>query len=365
MVKEIQLQRSQWFYDDAGYYSYVLLNVEEEKFQEIQRILRNNSLQVLLAGKSYRPASNGIQYQWYIRVSDESGKHPTLERLSRILVTRESVEDDIATEGLDPDSLLEKIAAQGKEIKRLQTALDDEAQQYQAAVQRCKTLQRQNEQLKLIYDESQSELQNYRQRIQHLEKIREIAFKPEDVAKIRQDYEDIVQKLRQALEKKEKELRTWIHAFDPEIEKLRQEKTVLERHIRDLENQIAMKEEERKQLIDQIHETRIAREIDPEKENPEDLFRETLSVLLSDIEFLGGSLETLWREMQDPISVLKALSNLGKLRASRVRRADQWLERHIDQEWRLYFRKCESSNYQVLIAHKNTQEADIDWLKHQ
>jgi len=95
------------------------------------------------------------------------------------------------------------------------------------------------------------------------------------------------------------------------------------------------------------------------------LFRETLSVLLPNIEFLGGSFDTLWREMQDPVGVLRDLTNLGQLKAKRVHSADEWLERRIGGEWRLYFRKCEDSKYQVLISHKNTKKAAIDWLKHQ
>lgn len=124
-------------------------------------------------------------------------------------------------------------------------------------------------------------------------------------------------------------------------------------------------EEEKRQLIDQFQETRVIREVEVEKGNPEYLFREVLSLLLPNVEFLAGSFDTLWREMQDPIGVLRDLTNLAELKARRVRRAEEWLEKHIEGEWRLYYRKCEDSKYQVFISHKNTQETDIDWLRRQ
>lgn len=369
MATEIQLRRSQWFYDDAGYYSYVLLNASEDQAKNIQQILRSNGLQVLFAGKSYRPASNGVQYQWYIRVSDESGRHPTRERVNGIFATYEAIE----VKGVVPEAelrkLADKVTAQGEEIRRLGTALSEKERQYQIAAQRSESVRKQNQELRAIYEKAQLELQECRQRIHPLElrlrQIQETTLKPEDVTQIRRDYEYTIQALRQELEDKEKELASWISNFEPEVQEQEQEMTALRNQMLDLQNQIAIVEEEKGQLIDQIQEIRAAREVEPEKENPEYLFRETLSILLPDIEFLGGSFDTLWREMQDPIDVLQDLTKLAQLKAKRVRGADEWLERHIGSEWRLYFRKCEDSKYQVLISHKNTQEADIDWLKRQ
>lgn len=369
MATEIQLRRSQWFYDDTGYYSYVLLNAPEDQFKKVQQILRSNGLRVLLAGKSYRPASNGVQYQWYIRVSDESGRHPTHERVNGIFATYEAVE----TKGVVPEvefrKLADKVTAQGEEIRKLKAALSGKERQYQIAAQRLESVRKQNQELQAIYEKAQLELQEYRQRIHRLElrlrQIQETALKPEDVTQIRRDYEDTIQALRQELEDKEKELASWISNFEPEVQEREQEITALRNQLLDLQNQIAIVEGEKRHLIDQIQEIRAAREVEPEKENPEYLFRETLSILLPDIEFLGGSFDTLWREMQNPTSVLRDLTKLGQLKAKRVRRADEWLERHIGSEWRLYFRRCEDAKYQVLISHKNTQEADIDWLKRQ
>lgn len=364
MATEIQLRQSQWFYDDAGYYSYVLLNASEAQFKSIQQVLKSNGLRVLLAGKSYRPASNGVQYQWYIRVSDESGRHPTRERVRNILAPYAPVE----APPTELKELTDRLAVQ-EELRKLKEALSQKERRYQVVVQRAESLHKRNQELRVIYEKTQAELQEYRQKAHRLElrlrQVQEAALKPEDVVQIRQDYEDTIQSLRQELERKESELTSWINNFEPEIQEREQRIADLENQLRALRNQLAIAEEEKRQLVDQFQEIRATQEVELEKGSPEYLFREMLGLLLPNIEFLAGSLDTLWREMQDPIGVLRVLTKLHELKAKRVQKAKEWLERHIEGEWRLYYRKCEGSKYQVFISHKNTQEADIDWLRRQ
>jgi DNA repair exonuclease SbcCD ATPase subunit len=361
----IQLRQSQWFYDDAGYYSYVLLNASEDQFKSIQQVLRSNGLRVLLADKSYRPASNGVQYQWYIRVSDESGRRPTQERVRGILAPYALAE----VPAPELKELRDRVAAQEEEIGKLKATLNEKERLYQVVVQRLESIRKQNQELQAIYEKTQAELREYRQKVHRLElrlrQIQETALKPEDVAQLRQDYEDTIQSLKQELERKESELTSWISDFGPEIQEREQRIADLENQLLDLRNKIAVAEEEKKRLIDQFQERRATREVELEKGNPEYLFREMLALLLPNVEFLAGSFDTLWREMQDPIGVLRDLTGLAELKAKRVRRAEEWMERHIEGEWRLYYRKCEDSRYQVLISHKNAQEADIDWLRRQ
>jgi DNA repair exonuclease SbcCD ATPase subunit len=363
MPAEIQLRRSDWFYDDAGYYAYVLLNASEDQFKSIQQVLRSNGLRVLLAGKSYRAASNGVQYQWYIRVSDENGRHPARERVKGIFAPYTTVEAPTELK-----ELANRVTAQEEKIRNLNAALNEKDRLYKVVTQRLESVRRQNQELRAIHEKDQAELQEYREKVQHLElrlrQIQETALKPEDVARLRQDYEDTIQSLRQELRRKESELAWWVDNFEPEIQEREQKITDLEKHLLDLQNTIAVMEENKRQLIDQF-EKRVTREVGLEKGDPEYLFRGMLSLFLPNIEFLAGSLDTLWREMQDPLDVLKVLANLPRLKAKRVQRAKEWLEIHIDSEWRLYYRQTEDARYQVLISHKNTQEGDIDWLRRQ
>lgn len=362
MATEIQLRQSQWFYDDAGYYSYILLNASGDQVKSIQQLLRNNGLRVLLDGKSYRPASNGVQYHWYIRVSDESGRHPTQERVRGILTPYVPAEVPLP----ELKELTDRVAVQEEEIRKLKAMLKEKERLYQVVVQRLESVRKQKQELQAIYEKTQQE---HRQDVHRLElrlrQIQETALKPEDVAQLRQDYEDTIQSLKRELGRKDSELTSWISNFEPEIQERDQRIADLENHLLDLRNTIAVAEEEKRLLVDQFQEIRTTREVELEKGNPEYLFREILALLLPNVEFLAGSFDTLWREMQDPVGILRDLTSLAELKAKRVRKAEEWMERHIEGEWRLYYRKCEDSRYQVLISHKNTQEADIDWLRRQ
>lgn len=48
MATEFQLRQSQWFYDDAGYYSYVLFNAPQDQVKSIQQVLKNNGYECYL-----------------------------------------------------------------------------------------------------------------------------------------------------------------------------------------------------------------------------------------------------------------------------------------------------------------------------
>ena len=362
MTTKIQLRQSQWFYDTAGYYSYILLNGSEDQFNDIQKILKESGLRVLLAGKSYRPASNGIQYQWYIRVSDESGKHPTQERVRDIFVPY------VLTEAPVPEleKIRNRIAEQEEEIEKLKATLKEKERLYQTVVRQLEFASKHNQELQVIYEKTQPELQEYRQMVYSLElrlrQIQETSLKPEDVDQLLQDYEKTIQWFKQELERKESEFNSWISDFELEIQKR-------ERKIVDLENKLAIVEEEKKQIIDQLQESLKNKESDLQKGNSGKLFREMLGVLLPNIEFLSGSFDTLWNEMPDYVIIIALRDLVGlsdpKLKAKRVQSTKEWMERHIEDAWRLYYRKCEESRYQVLISHKNTQKIDIERLKHQ
>jgi len=164
MPAEIQLRRSDWFYDDAGYYAYVLLNASEDQFKSIQQVLRSNGLRVLLAGKSYRAASNGVQYQWYIRVSDENGRHLARERVKGIFAPYTTVEAPTELK-----ELANRVTAQEEKIRNLNAALNEKDHLYKVVTQRLESVRRQNQELRAIHEKDQAELQEYREKVQHLE----------------------------------------------------------------------------------------------------------------------------------------------------------------------------------------------------
>jgi uncharacterized protein YoxC len=64
----------QFYYDDKGYYAYIMLNATLADFNMTCSRLFQNGFNVLHKGESKRPASNNRQYQWFIRVGDQTIK---------------------------------------------------------------------------------------------------------------------------------------------------------------------------------------------------------------------------------------------------------------------------------------------------
>ncbi|MER3544348.1 MAG: hypothetical protein C4311_07015 [Chloroflexota bacterium] len=338
---ETQPRQLQWFYDDAGYYSYILLNASQEQFKQIQQTLRESGLRVLLAGRSYRPASNGVQYQWYIRVSYKSGKHPARNKIEEISAFLEAAGEKRGP-GIKEPEIKDKTAELEKELEK-QKGISER-------------LAKRLGEIRVAYERVQQELQNYQERVSTLEQL--LSQQTALAEDTRQYYELAIQKLSQDNQRLNQELQNRLRELDEYLRNFEPEK-------QELENRLAIVEKENRQLKAQIHELRSAQPQELESGNAEYLFRELLRFFLPQVEFLDGSLDTLWREMRDPLGVLRDLTRPGELKAKRVRKAEDWLERHIDSKWRLYFRKCEDSKWQVLISHKNTQNTDINWLSRQ
>jgi hypothetical protein len=71
-------------YEDNGTVIYVLLNSSEPVFNEIKKRLEANGFSCLRSGLCYRPAGNGRQYQWYLKIDQTDGAiQDNIERLFR------------------------------------------------------------------------------------------------------------------------------------------------------------------------------------------------------------------------------------------------------------------------------------------
>ena len=361
----VRLQKKQWYYDDFGYYSYVLLNTSECQVRTLIQIFEHSGLRVLLSGKSYRPANNGIQYQWYIRIADENSQDPTRDRISHILAPFEISKCEVLELGQGKPAnshtriktLLGKIASQNDEIQKTRALLDRTERRLYAATERASSIQKQQRKLSTSYQESQSELQKYRETVSRLEvrlaSIQENASTIKNSDKIRRECEGKIQQFAHVLKQKNKELASYIDNFEPEIKK-RDEVNA------ELQEEIAILKKKNTELTHEIERMTVAETMLESKNGFRPLFRELFDCLLPNVEFLGGSFDTLWREMQNPISAIKMLPKLGQEKGKRVRGTDGWLERHIGREWRVYYRKCnEDTSYRVLISHKNMQKEDI------
>lgn len=345
-------RRLQWYYDLEGYYSYVLLNGSEAQFRELQEILEREGLKVLLAGRSYRPASDGRQYRWYIRVADETGGKPKRERIEKVLPAGTTQEEDI-------QKLRTALSAADRRV-------DAAERRYQAARERLEHAVRQYQALQKAHDERMRELQEYREKVGLLEaqltQVRELGLKPEEIARMREEYEWIAQdrqRLAATLAKREDELNSLLNEFDRELE----EKAQLTEKLTALKEQNDELLAENSRLVAKEEAVLQARR----KGKPlKELFQSLIEVFLPNISFLRGSLDTLWHEVPDPVDVVRLLATLDRVKGKRVRSTEEtgkWFERRFQGNWRLYYKRCDDERYKVLISHKGTQDADIEWLK--
>lgn len=361
MTKDVSLAQSQWFYDIAGYYSYILLNATADQLKGVRNMLSDKGLQVLQAGKSYRPASNGVQYQWYIRVSDEKNTHPTEQRIRNILTP-------LALPALPTVSRLTSasVTAQPPMPELVDLRAAKQEREHQAALKSAELMRQQNAELQSSYQKTQAQLEEYRYKFQQLELQQRQHSNSQptapDIVQLEQQHRVAQDLLTAELQSKQKELEAWMATFEPESAEKDQKIQDLEEQIYGLQSNMQAIQKENKQILKQNEDLQAKKEDEVNRKKREYVSQETLAILLPQIEFLQGSLDILWYELRHPTKLLKDLVDIENWKAQRLRGAKSWLEIHLQHEWRLYYRKCENSVYQVYIAHKKTQEKDIDWL---
>ena len=331
-------------------------------------ILRKNGLRISQAGQSYRPASNGTKYKYYLRVSDESDNKPDPEQVRSILAAHEAPAEQGTAQTTELTKLSKELAARERELARLRSELSAEKQRQRRVAQRLDAVTRQNQELR---SNSRSARQEHRRAVNELElelrRIREAALPPETAAQIRKRSEDEIEALRRDVEAREKDLAAYHESFDPEIRELESKVTDLERMNAELEAQVAVLSKFRADDTGGASTPTVADEAG--KEDSKQRFLEVIGVLLDNIEFLRGSLDTLWHEMPDLKAVLRALKGIGgnirSLNPKRVRSTKGWWELHVSGDWRLYFKKRSEAKCPVFISHKNSQKKDIEWLRAQ
>lgn len=126
-------QSIEYYYDDSGINTYVLLNCSEESFSQIREKLAADDIQFRRYGLCYRPASNGLQYQWYVRID----KTPDLSRQTieeffkrRFNLTPDALEDEklrLESEILDLQASLSKSRQEAEDYEDLAVEIDSES----------------------------------------------------------------------------------------------------------------------------------------------------------------------------------------------------------------------------------------------
>ncbi|MCX7918424.1 MAG: hypothetical protein N3A72_02215 [bacterium] len=380
MITNFPLDNSKWFYDNTGYYSYLLFrDITENEYKDIEQIIKKNGLKVLHAGFSYRPASNGILYKWFYRISDEKGEHPSQEKIDNIFstskITKETKTQGKFKTNIKPnipiikqkeDLLEEKLSSIEIELQKITVALDENKR----LNERLEHSRKQYDELYKIYEKVQLDLKIKRKKIRKLE---EQLLEIQKAVPGTERSSEIIEKLRvensrlnQEYENKSDELNKYIKTFDSElkdkqkeIDNLLMENTKLQTQLNSLNLKI-------EQLVKQYSEAHITPEKNVRGKNPNDLFRDMLRVFLPQIDFMPGTIDTLWSEIKDPIEVLQDIRALstGNIKGKRVEGTHKWFERKdIDYDYRFYYRQCKDGMWKVFIGQKKTQKLDVERLK--
>jgi len=358
---EIQSTKQDWFYDDREYYNYVLLNSSQEIYLKVQNSLSLHDIRVLKAAASFRPASNGIQYKWYIRIEGKNNKPPSREQIKSILdevfITEvKQVPQPIPPKETPELALKVKIAELEKNIEQKAKEFDSVNSKLTRFEKEKKLLQSQLKTAKADLEQSQQEVEKLNQQIIGL-------FKPQDVEVLHKQYEQRLMDQDSQLNNVRAELAQYLENFQPEIESK-------EFAIRELENNISILEQEKIQIIES-QSVQDNKDGEPKHlDDSENFFITTVNALLPDREFLRGSLEFIWAELSDAttVDILAKVKNLHSLKAERVECDHRWkefYEKNNKHPWRMYFRHCKEGNYQVLISDKDSQKKDWEWLKRQ
>jgi chromosome segregation ATPase len=343
-----------WFYDDREYYNYVLLNSSEEVYTKIQQALRANKVRVLKASASFRPASNGIQYKWYIRIEGENFKPPTQEQIKSIVESVLTPEVKVVSEQ-SPVALQAKINSLNLDVKKLQS----EAVQKNKEIENAKRLyELEIKNLQSNLSSAKSELEQNAQTVNELRQQIKDSFNLDDVASLENQYKAQVKEIELQLQNAKQELKDYIDNFQGELNR------------RDIE--IASLIKERDGYISEIQSNQesIATRA---RDDSQSLFFSAVNALLPNVEFLRSSLDFVWNNFsnQEIENIFKAIKLMDSpnMRAEKVESTSGWgwKEYHPERvDWRIYFRQCKNKQYQVLISDKDTQEKrDWDWLKNQ
>jgi hypothetical protein len=391
---------AEWHYDDTGYYAYVLVNGDTDTLENVKTALSNRGIDCIRAGKSFHPANNGCQYDWFIRVLLRNGETPTKP-------TREDISTVFATPPQFPSPPLAGYLA--SPLMREDSSLALRAPQLYSSAEPAEPTGSSN---------LEGELENARAEISELEislalrtraletlranwlQLRtiygsEVTAKraaEESVLQVAREFDAFKAKTESSTAEIEATASLELQEYQKRLEQERAEKDAVmawwqeasgkldvvanERETANAERDRAKEERdslnaELDKLRREYHSSVCAQHKSTQRT---DEMKKFIQILLPNIRLLRGSTDFLAKEVIDPFDAISLLYQIhscpASLKSERVQDANGWLEaRHIstgeDDQGRIYFRKMENLRYEVLVSHKEDQKRDIDWLKRQ
>jgi hypothetical protein len=382
---------TQWHFDESGYYAYVMVDGSQDVVDGMKQALDDHGIEVMLSGQSYRPADNGRQYGWYLRVaSADSGRKPSKMQIEKIL-------------GIKPLPAPEEIEYLQSELAQtfltLQT-VEKEKTSLLSDLNLARAIEadhmRKSRLLRQQYDRTNREAEAFKAAKQRLEQqVNTLAGELDQARKAR---ELEVMTIADHLNEQKSETSEVILALQSQIVDLRKshdalqsdnaclesawvqgdiENQELRSEIQDEQNKVAIAlaekervEEERDEIIARLQNEMAQKNSAPFAASEGELGR-CLQTLLPNVNLTPASIAMLHNEVQDPVNVYKLLENLNSdptsVRSKPVVTAEGWFEEHFNTGesdlGRVYFSEIGNSKYKVHIGHKNTQKHDIPHLK--
>jgi hypothetical protein len=393
----VQRRHLEFFYDDHDYYAYVLLSstqgeLTQVEVQEVIAVLNQNGFRNMLSGRSYRPASNGRQYQYYIRIADEYGRKPNPDKINSLLKSITGGHETRTPQNQElVQQLHDRLILARQEYRKLLEQLR-EAQAHRAASdQKIASLTHEVSELKLYIQrraaiareekarlltqigDLQAELENVLQKgEEHQQQIEELNAarqrNAEERAKAEAERINAEQDFaifEQVLTEEKAELERLMKEQEDEYVKIRNDYYIVAAENEQLKTDLIALEERNRILSSQVNTATTSRSLASD-------FASFLECLLPCLEICEESIYFLL-EVKSYTKVLHQLqllnSNPLAVSSKRVQNAKDWLEiSHVSigdsDNGRIYFTKSQrTGKYVVLVSHKDTQEADIKKLK--
>lgn len=388
------------YYDDGGYYAYVLLSstdhrmpINSSDIADVTKKLRSEGIETVLSGISYRPASDGKQYEFYLRVTEKGkGSKPSREKVTNVLRELLGDFDEKLTQETQAyiKQLLETIEHETQEKYNLQQQLQN-VNGAKAALD-VENLRLGQEIQKIKEESHQKSLLLQQQRDERLKE------RAEYQARLSQFYDEAAKDEEQP-RVTEAEIEKIMHEFQEEQEKLKQEYLSLEHELSDEMNTLRANHDKMVSDIkvisaerdrvrgerDYFHgeldnalleckELRVAlsRKNDSVPAIGEGDFEELLACLLPEVDFVEGSMSVLINEIQDFRPALRKIKGFlsGNIKPNDTIKRDgypTWLEYHfstgVDNNGRIYSAKAHNGKSRVWVSKKATQKRDIERLK--
>lgn len=370
-----------WLYDNKGYYCYVLIKSLEPIYRKTLKILTDNGVAVRHYGKSYRPAYDGFQYDWFIRINEEPNSKEHISRLfkdndllpgesfpdiSKILDQNKQIEGELAILKTTYQKLNASYNLLNKEKREIEISFNKNVVESSALKKEINELKRELKRQNTIidsYKKAYEELLNKRtpnksemEKEKKYDLSRLAIFKIENKS-LKNKIDNLLKENKEIKDTSEKALAGWIKEYTQKIEKI--EKDLEEEKEK---NGILL---ERLNCVSGVETNQESTRIKHSSQTWEGILSLIVSYFMPNKKLLPGSMEKILVEYNDIAKAIDIINNVDnsprKFRSCKVQGAEGWFETHLDYDWRLYFKKAEDA-WWIYIGLKKEQPQDIKYL---